>query len=108
MIRAEYRRKGPEGPELTVSGHAGFAPAGEDIVCAGVSALVGALGAYLGELEERGGGTLTVTNESGAWRVRFDPAGKKREALAAFDTAWAGLGLIEERYPECLIILEKT
>lgn len=31
---------------LTVTGHAGYAPKGEDIVCAGVSALVQTLGLY--------------------------------------------------------------
>lgn len=99
MIRAEYRRKGPE---LAVTGHAGFAPAGEDIVCAGVSALVGALGHYLGELEEQGWGRLDIANEDGGWRICFAPAGKKREALAAFDTVWEGFRLIAKQYPEHL------
>ena len=36
MIRAIYNRKDTE---LTVKGHAGLAPAGKDIVCAGASTL---------------------------------------------------------------------
>ena len=35
MIRARF-----EGDSVTLSGHAGYAPRGEDIVCAAVSALV--------------------------------------------------------------------
>lgn len=35
--------------QVTVSGHAGYAPAGRDIVCAAVSALVYALAGYLEE-----------------------------------------------------------
>lgn len=34
MIDISIRRDG-----ITISGHAGYAPAGQDIVCAGVSAL---------------------------------------------------------------------
>ena len=39
-VRAGERR-------ITVSGHAGYAPAGQDIVCAAVSALTYALAGYL-------------------------------------------------------------
>lgn len=41
-VRAGERR-------ITVSGHAGHAPAGQDIVCAAVSALMYALAGYLEE-----------------------------------------------------------
>lgn len=41
-VRAGERR-------ITVSGHAGYAPAGQDIVCAAVSALTYALAGYLEE-----------------------------------------------------------
>lgn len=41
-VRAGERR-------ITVSGHAGYAPAGQDIVCAAVSALMYALAGYLEE-----------------------------------------------------------
>ena len=46
MIRAVF-----DGTHVTVCGHAGHAPAGQDIVCAAVSALVYALA---GSLEETG------------------------------------------------------
>ena len=44
MIRVRF-----DGAQMTVSGHAGYAPAGRDIVCAAVSALVCALAGYLEE-----------------------------------------------------------
>lgn len=44
MIRVRF-----DGAQVTVSGHAGYAPAGRDIVCAAVSALVYALAGYLEE-----------------------------------------------------------
>ena len=46
MIRAFYHElDGPNGitRRLTVKGHAGYAPAGQDIVCAGASILMQAL-----------------------------------------------------------------
>ena len=44
MIRVRF-----DGAQMTVSGHAGYAPAGRDIVCAAVSALVYALAGRLRE-----------------------------------------------------------
>lgn len=46
MILVNVRRHGDEIMELDVSGHAGQAPRGEDLVCAGASSImVGALNA---------------------------------------------------------------
>ena len=96
MIRVEYR---PEVPEMRFAGHAGFAPAGNDIVCAGVSALYGALVMRLAQIEEAGGGTLSVAEEAGGWRVRFCSDG---ECPEPFRTVWTGLQLIAEEYPNHL------
>ena len=54
MIQAVF-----DGAHVTVCGHAGHAPAGQDIVCAAVSALVYALAGRLretGRLERCGAG----------------------------------------------------
>jgi len=40
MIRADFRRNGNGFVSVQVRGHAGFAPGGEDIVCAGVTSAV--------------------------------------------------------------------
>lgn len=53
MIRVRVRC-GPGGAELTAQGHAGYAPAGQDIVCAAVSSVLYTLAGLLdanGELE---------------------------------------------------------
>lgn len=39
MIRAKFEKKA-DMHNITVKGHAGFAPCGQDIVCSGVSAVV--------------------------------------------------------------------
>lgn len=51
MISVYYARDG-DAHELTISGHAGYAEHGHDIVCAGVSALAFALLGYLEEYED--------------------------------------------------------
>lgn len=51
MIRVYYAQKG-DAHELTISGHAGYAEHGQDIVCAGVSAIAFALLGYLEECED--------------------------------------------------------
>ena len=51
MIKVNYTElDGPAGPtcRLEASGHAGYAPAGQDIVCAGASTLMQTLCALLG------------------------------------------------------------
>ena len=53
MIHIEYYRA-PERFALSVKGHAGFAPAGRDIVCAAVSVLVSELSLALEQAAESG------------------------------------------------------
>ena len=67
MIRAVF-----DGTHVTVCGHAGHAPAGQDIVCAAVSALVYALA---GSLEDCG---------------------------AAFTLVRCGLAQLARQYPACV------
>ena len=55
MIKVNYTElDGPAGPtcRLEASGHAGYAPAGQDIVCAGASTLMQTLCALLAGEEE--------------------------------------------------------
>lgn len=77
MIRAVF-----DGTHVTVCGHAGHAPAGQDIVCAAVSALVYALA---GSLEETGQARGSAS--AGAlrrWRA---------QGTAALPSLWCGAGL---------------
>ena len=81
MIRVRVRC-GPGGAELTAQGHAGYAPAGQDIVCAAVSSVLYTLAGLLdanGELE-------AFAQGEGSTRGARD---KKRGARGG-DTAGAG------------------
>ena len=91
---------GPEGLgcRLEAAGHAGFAPAGQDIVCAGASTLMQALvyllageeNAHADAWEEPDGPRLAVQADApcAAW------------VQGAFELAKAGFTLLAERYPD--------
>ena len=77
------------------NGHAGYAAPGQDIVCAGVSALFYALTAGVERIDAGAiavdGTTVTVTN--------FTPA-----VSGAAAAVFAGLNAIEREYPDCIKI----
>lgn len=91
---------GPEGLScrLEAAVHAGFAPAGQDIVCAGASTLMQALvyllageeNAHADAWEEPDGPRLAVQADApcAAW------------VQGAFELAKAGFTLLAERYPD--------
>ena len=101
MIKVNYTElDGPAGPtcRLEASGHADYAPAGQDIVCAGASTLMQTLCALLAGEE----GT-----KSGAWDEPDGPrlavtaaAPQKPWVEGAFEFAKAGFALLAERYPD--------
>ena len=101
MIKVNYTElDGPAGPtcRLEASGHAGYAPAGQDIVCAGASTLMQTLCALMAGEE----GT-----KSGAWDEPDGPrlavtaaAPQKPWVEGAFEFAKAGFALLAERYPD--------
>lgn len=103
MIKVCYSElDGPKGLSLRLeaAGHAGYAPAGQDIVCAGASTLMQAL-VYLLAGEE--------SARSDAWD---EPEGPRLAVAAqapvapwaqgAFELAKAGFTLLAERYPDNL------
>lgn len=101
MIKVNYTElDGPAGPtcRLEASGHAGYAPAGQDIVCAGASTLMQTLCALLASEEGA---------KSGAWDEPDGPrlavtaaAPQKPWVEGAFEFAKAGFALLAERYPD--------
>ena len=103
MIKVTYTElDGPSGPTLRLeaAGHAGYAPAGQDIVCAGASTLMQTL-VYLLAGEE--------SAKSDAWDEPEGPrlavtaaAPRKPWVEGAFEFAKAGFALLAERYP-CLL-----
>lgn len=95
MIRINYNRD--DGRHfLTVTGHAGYAEYGQDIVCAGVSAVSFAL---LGFLEQEG--VRLETAEAGSGALDVACMGSVRTDTA-FDMALAGYRLIADNYPDCV------
>ncbi|RMH54655.1 MAG: ribosomal-processing cysteine protease Prp [Candidatus Hydrogenedentota bacterium] len=83
---------------LTVKGHSGVAPRGEDLVCAGVSTLVHTITTAL---EEVAGEMIEVEKvERGEIRVRWDRLGEKGRVLLR--TLELGLREMETKHPEAI------
>lgn len=75
---------------MTVKGHAGMAPYGQDIVCAGVSSLVQTLALYADHVEMRPGDVFL--------------SGKGAEQYEAFLVIMNGLKGVADAYPEAVNI----
>jgi uncharacterized protein YsxB (DUF464 family) len=93
MIRVTCSRQ-EDRWELRVSGHAGTAPYGKDLVCAAATALVCALAKYVSEQEPEEAPTLRL--EPGDAEI----TAKGKQLAPAFETVCAGLELLAEAYPE--------
>ncbi len=103
MIKVCYSElDGPKGMScrLEASGHAGYAPAGQDIVCAGASTLMQAL-VYLlaGEPNAK---TDTWDEPDGPRLAVQVDAPCEAWVQGAFEAAKAGFTLLAERYPDNL------
>ena len=94
MIIASYDRNG-DTHILSVNGHAGYAHKGEDIVCAGVSAIVYAL---IGWLENNAEDTQFVSIDEGNGEVIVSCDGDDKTATA-FYMAAIGIEQIANTYP---------
>ena len=91
MIRIDYNSS-QNRHHLTVTGHAGHGHAGQDIVCAGVSAILETLGGYLVYRED-----ATVTLGDGTAHM---VATSSPETDAVFFAVLVGLSKIRKGYPE--------
>ncbi|MBP3667851.1 MAG: ribosomal-processing cysteine protease Prp [Clostridia bacterium] len=106
MIRVQVTL-GRDGLALSAVGHAGYAPRGQDVVCAGVSALLYGFVAYLeglssiatagAFLQDGGAPHLEVSEGDGELRVRTRGLG--RRDIQGFGVTEAGLRLIAACYP---------
>ena len=106
MIRIRVTRR-DSGLEIFAEGHAGYAPVGQDIVCAGVSALLYGFVAYLEGLSPiataedshpEGRAPLWEVSEGDGrlWVRTHGSDGRDKAALAPIE---AGLRLIAACYP---------
>lgn len=91
MVTVE-ERSSEEWLELTITGHAGYAEKGKDIVCAGVSAIAGALVSFLSETVSK----ACVKTEEGRCHIVCP---RLPQTETAFSVARAGYGLLMKTYP---------
>jgi uncharacterized protein YsxB (DUF464 family) len=90
MITIIYGEKGKD-MSLQASGHAGYAPKGQDIVCAAVSTLMQSL-AYSVD-------SGTVTCDPGGESILRVQASRSLDTLAKFELVTDGLMLLAQQYP---------
>lgn len=98
MITARF-----EDTALTLQGHAGSAPYGQDLVCAAVSALVYALAQRITDLEKQGAleQPPEICLASGNARISAVAKEKDREKVHEdFRLIYSGLKLLQAHYPE--------
>lgn len=92
MIRALYDRKAMR---ISVTGHAGYAPHGRDIVCAGASTLYYTLRAALEAEAEAGRGSVT---DRGGEIIFAAADGSEERVRVIMDTVWHGYELLAGQY----------
>ena len=97
MIEITCRRYYDESFSVRIEGHAGYAEFGKDIVCAGISALTGALAERVGKLCYR----HEIDLQSGHAYITGSS-----EAYEAYSTVVGGYKLIESTYPEYVHVEE--
>ena len=99
MIRAVYTHGGKV-HRLTIEGHSGYAPQGQDIVCAGASMLMFALAEYLEGFDgfycSIQPGNMTVECRSG------------KHVHTAFEVTATGFRHLADAYPENVIFHSPT
>lgn len=90
-----------EGTALTLQGHAGAAPHGQDLVCAAVTGLVYALAQRMTELEGAFEEVPVIRLEPGDAQISVVPKREyAAEVTAAFRLVETGLSLLQTHYPE--------
>ena len=92
--------------ELTADGHAGGGTIGQDIICAGISAIIHSLAQYLLRYEHMMWPVIRL--HPGASYIRGRPIpGYKRRTREAFRQAMDGLMILAEQYPNNVRIIEE-
>ena len=102
MIRITYKEFPKEGAmRLRAEGHAGYAPKGQDIVCAAVSTLMQAL-AFSADCSEEGFAVASSSGPAGTYlelQMKATP-----ENRAKFELVTDGLELVAQLYPKFVMI----
>ena len=86
---------------ITVSGHANYAPIGQDIVCAGVSTLVQTL---IQSIEDMTEDKIEYSMQPGMVAIRYGNLSTNAQLLV--DSFFVGMNLIAGTYPTCVRIVQ--
>lgn len=101
MIFAVFSRKGNRITEVSVSGHAGYAPKGEDIVCASVT---GALQTVLNGITEVLKVPAQVQVEENKITCTLPEDSDSQAAQAFLNALFLQLNLLAEDYPKTITL----
>ena len=95
MIEVGLRKDG-----IMISGHAGYAPTGSDIVCAGVTALTQEL---IGSMEGLTDDRIETDIGSGMASIQYGDLSEKGKLL--IDSFFIGICMIAEEFPDYVRII---
>lgn len=95
-----------DGLTVRARGHAGFAPRGQDIVCAGVSTLLAAAAETAARMNRDGLlESCTVHLEPGNAEIAMEPKpGGRAKAEAVMEMLRAGAELLEDGYGQYVVM----
>lgn len=87
---------------VTIEGHAGYAPKGQDIICAGVSAIAMTLGENVRWMDEKGYlQSMHVDLSDGVGTISCTPKSRYTDSIRlVFDSICAGFEIISRDAPE--------
>lgn len=88
---------------VKIRGHAGYAPRGQDIVCAGVTALTQTL---VESLEALTGNEIKYDMSPG--RVDIEIENPDEDAQLLMDSFLVGIEMIADEFPECVRVEESN
>lgn len=90
MIKVEHKSG-----HIVIAGHAEYAPAGQDIVCAAVSTLAQNL---IGSIEQLTEDEIEYEISSGRIDIKHENPSEEMKLL--IDSFFLGIGMIAEEYPD--------
>lgn len=104
MIEICYK---PESFCVTVKGHAGTAPKGQDLVCAAASCLVLTLAEDVRKLEEIGAvHSCSIRLEEGDAEIRCEPVSNMRSTIRIiYESVLPGFGVLEQLHKDAVSFL---
>lgn len=90
---------------IGVEGHACYAPPGQDIVCAGISALFQTLVASVSQLTDRSEAQWFYQLGPGNSYIEYENGDEKQELLIR--SFILGVGMIAEAYPQYVEVIDQ-